>query len=289
MIIPIPKSTMLNHNYIAGLLLFFILTTGDVFAESTITSNTSNNANSVHSYKNSNSMSNGSVNHTPNKTLVNKASVSSKTLDSINSLHKEISPAPGQNIPILIPQDKNASGIKNRVQENKAKGQKTEHLSFAPFFDGRLYKAYIPDGVKFLSSKESFIKLGVDLNQTALFIRQVGEQFDAVFKDEILDQTQENKLIVIKVRISSDFKNKNCDINCVLVKKSFHSQDKFGDEIITFSKKVRELNNINISHPESSEIAEFQIYLNTKPKNFIVKTPFNKLPTSEMSPFANIG
>lgn len=278
MMISIPKSSMLNQSYIAGLILFFIFT-GDVFADNDLNKQSSPNINSKLEQKGNNNLD--------SRLKGDKQDTQSpqNTKDSINLLQKELSPPPGQTIPILIPKDISTS---ENITENIPHG--VEYVSFMPFFDGRIYKNYIPDGVKFISNKNSFIKLGVDISNTAQFVRQVGEQFDTIFKDEISDQTKENKLIVLQVKIFSDLENnENCDTECSNMKISFHSNDKFGSNIIKFSKVVRNLDKIKITNPQSEEIVDFQIYLNTKPENFVLKMPFTKKPSRQSSPFQNIG
>ena len=164
-----------------------------------------------------------------------------------------------------------------------------EFDSFYPlveFFDKKPSKPYISDGVKFLSNKQSFIDLGVNLNQMALFIKQVGELYESVFYDEINDLSLPNKMMIIKVKISGN--KKDCD-KCNQVKVSFHSSDSFGPEIKTFSKSVREINPIEIQNINSNQIAEFQIYLNTKPKDFRVQEKILKKPLIHVSPFSDRG
>lgn len=171
--------------------------------------------------------------------------------------------------------------------DNKNKSEELD--SFYPlieFFDRKPPKPYISDGVKFLSPKQSFIDLGVNLNQMALFIKQVGELYESVFYEEINDLSLQNKMMIIKVKISAN--KKDCE-QCNQVKVSFHSSDSFGAEVKTFSKGVREISPIEIKNINSNQIAEFQIYLNTKPKNFRVQEKILKKPLIHVSPFSDRG
>lgn len=246
MMIPISKSTMSNHRFVAGLLLMLILTTNDAFSKNII-------------------------GIAPQTTQNEVSKVLPKT--TINLLSKDFL-------------DKEKFTPENK--KNNIEIQTFE--SFSQFFINDSKKIYIEDGVKFLSNKESFINLGVDLNQTALLIKNIGELYDSILKNEINDLTKENKMVIIKIQLSSDYKkNNNCNTSCTSTKISFYSSDKFGTDITIFSKKVRELSPININNAKSEAIAEFQIYLNTKPKNFVTKQQYIKQPSILLSPFINMG
>lgn len=245
MMIAIPKSTMSNNKFIAGLFFMLIMSTSDVFADTSlinISFQPNNHSEEIikHNYLNS--------------------------IPSVNFLQKKI----------------------NFIEEvNK---EDTSFYSLSQFFDNNQSKPYISDGVKFISSKSAFIDLGVDLNETALFIKHVGQIYDSILSKEINDMTKENKMIIVKVQISSkNSRESSCSINCSNNKISFHSTDKFGTQITEFSKLVRNFPFIKITNPQSSSVAEFHIYLNTKPKNFIVRENSIKRPLIKISPFYNMG
>lgn len=153
----------------------------------------------------------------------------------------------------------------------------------------KLNPPYIKDGVKYISNKQVFIDMGVDLFQLSTFIKQVGVLFDTHFHDEISDTTSPNKHMMIKVFISSRNQDPKCAENCYKLKISFHSHDNFGISLVDFTKEVRALPKIGFTNTGSSDVAEFHIFLNTKPENFTPIAPTRKLPFLQVSPFDVIG
>lgn len=150
-------------------------------------------------------------------------------------------------------------------------------------------RKYVKDGIRYVSDKETFINLGVDLFQLSTFIKQVGVLFDTHFNDEINDNFSANKHMMVKVQISS---SQNCDTSvedCYQLKVSFHSFDQFGKELTHFTKNVRSLPKIGFSNIKSKSVAEFQIFLNTKPENFIPMKKETKREYLKVSPFDVIG
>lgn len=150
-------------------------------------------------------------------------------------------------------------------------------------------KKYIKDGVRYISNKEAFINLGVDLFQLSTFIKQVGVLFDTQFNSEINDPYSENKNLIVNVKVYSSNKCSQAVEECYQLKITFHSFDKFGSEIKDFSKEVKNLPKIGFSNVKSKDVAEFQIFLNTKPENFYPLIKKDKRPLLEVSPFDVIG
>lgn len=154
-------------------------------------------------------------------------------------------------------------------------------------------RKYIKDGVKFISSKEQFVNMGVDLVQLSVFVKQIGILFDSNFEENISNLYEANKNIVIKIKIQSNLpisypeKNK-CKTDCHQMKISFHSYDDLGKNLSHFTKQVRSLPKIGISNTLKSDTVEFNIYLNTKPKGFIPKQPPTKYKPLEIQPFDSL-
>lgn len=150
-------------------------------------------------------------------------------------------------------------------------------------------RKYIKDGVRYISNKDAFINLGVDLFQLSTFIKQVGVLFDTHFNSEINDPYSENKNLIVNVKVYSSNTCSQALEECYQLKITFHSFDKFGSEIKDFSKEVKNLPKIGFSNVKSKDVAEFQIFLNTKPENFYPLIKKDKRPLLEVSPFDVIG
>lgn len=150
-------------------------------------------------------------------------------------------------------------------------------------------KKYINNGIRFISNKQVFSSMNVNLEDLSRYINNTNSLFKSYFKKEIENENSLNKFLIIKVGITHN----NCLKPCFVTHTSFYSYDKFGQNLSEFSRalKLQEPIKFQINDSknikQNKQLAEFYIFLNTKEDGYYPLIKKNN--NIETSIFDNIG
>lgn len=145
----------------------------------------------------------------------------------------------------------------------------------------------IPDHIRLLTPNREYAELGVDAQDMARYIRQVGEAFESVFESDMRNESKKNAVVAVLVDISGIENPKEvCTqdyTKCVLLQVAIDSAGIIEkSKLQEFNKRVMEIKEIKISQNNKENHAAFLVYMNTKPES--IKAPEPVKPSFSCKP-----